>query len=167
MNSPVYSVGQNRRSRQRTTNFANTIESVNLQTDPNKRIKPITSLLWNAFMANMAHPLQGLTKFGLLAIPVLVLNLQPAAAQAPPSDPATQSRPAVAARGGNEASKFSASRHPLDPLQPAEIELAVAAIRKERSLSDSVRFVTVTLKEPSKEVGRQASPAAARPARRS
>lgn len=42
-------------------------------------------------------------------------------------------------------------RHPLDPLDPEEIQQAVATVRKERSLPASVRFVTVTLKEPAKD----------------
>ena len=109
-------------------------------------------------MANMAHPLQIVTQCGLLVVPLLAFNLQPAKAQAPPNDPATQTRPADIARGRTEQSSISVTRHPLDPLQPAEIQLAVAAIRKERQFSDTVRFVTVSLKEPSKEAGRQTSP---------
>jgi primary-amine oxidase len=108
-------------------------------------------------MANLAHPLQILTQCGLLAVPLLALNLK-AAAQAPPSDQATQTRAADLARGRTEQTSISVTRHPLDPLQPAEIQLAVAAIRKERQFSETVRFVTVSLKEPSKEVGRRTSP---------
>lgn len=44
------------------------------------------------------------------------------------------------------------SRHPLDPLSAEEIEAASSLLRRERHLDDSVRFVFVTLKEPSKEV---------------
>jgi primary-amine oxidase len=109
-------------------------------------------------MANLAHPLQILTQFGLLAIPFLAFYHPPAAAQAPPSDPATQARAAEPARARTEPSSISVTRHPLDPLQPAEIQLAVAAIRKERQFTDTVRFVSVSLKEPSKETGRQTSP---------
>jgi primary-amine oxidase len=108
-------------------------------------------------MANLAHPLQILTQCGLLAVPLLAFNLK-AAAQAPPSDQATQTRAADLARGRTEQTSISVTRHPLDPLQPAEIQLAVAAIRKERQFSETVRFVTVSLKEPSKEVGRRISP---------
>ena len=108
-------------------------------------------------MANLAHPLQILTQCGLLAVPLLAFNLK-AAAQAPPSDQATQTRAADLARGRTEQTSISVTRHPLDPLQPAEIQLAVAAIRKERQFSETVRFVTVSLKEPSKEVGRRTSP---------
>src|SRR5690349_8683469 len=41
--------------------------------------------------------------------------------------------------------------HPLEPLTPAEITAAVALVRAIRPLSPLVRFVTVTLKEPSKQ----------------
>src|SRR5262249_32813308 len=44
----------------------------------------------------------------------------------------------------------AAPRHPLDPLEPDEIRLAVETLRKERRLSETVRFVTVTLNEPAK-----------------
>jgi primary-amine oxidase len=108
-------------------------------------------------MANLAHPLQILTQCGLLAVPLLAFNLK-AAAQAPPSDQATQTRAADLARGRTAQTSISVTRHPLDPLQPDEIQLAVAAIRKERQFSETVRFVTVSLKEPSKEVGRRTSP---------
>ena len=78
----------------------------------------------------------------------------PASAQQGPSPAAAApGRPQDSPRGtGSGTPDLSASRHPLDPLEPAEIAAAVAAIRKERQLADSVRFVTVTLKEPSKEV---------------
>ena len=66
-------------------------------------------------------------------------------------------QPSISSRGTDSA-PGRAARHPLDPLQPDEIQLAVTAVRKERQLSDSVRFVTVTLNEPSKEVVRHAVP---------
>ncbi|HJT32075.1 MAG TPA: primary-amine oxidase [Pirellulales bacterium] len=40
--------------------------------------------------------------------------------------------------------------HPLDPLTAGEIERAVAALRQQKSLSESWRFVSVTLAEPSR-----------------
>jgi primary-amine oxidase len=43
-------------------------------------------------------------------------------------------------------------RHPLDPLGPDEIQIAVDTIKKERRLADTVRFVTVALNEPAKEL---------------
>jgi primary-amine oxidase len=45
----------------------------------------------------------------------------------------------------------STIRHPLDPLEPDEIRLAVATLREKQSLSGAVRFVTVTLNEPPKD----------------
>ena len=42
--------------------------------------------------------------------------------------------------------------HPLDPLTPAEIETAVAIVRRERALGDDVLFVSVALHEPPKDL---------------
>jgi len=42
--------------------------------------------------------------------------------------------------------------HPLDPLTPAEIETAVAIVRRERALGEDVLFVSVALHEPPKDV---------------
>jgi primary-amine oxidase len=42
--------------------------------------------------------------------------------------------------------------HPLEPLTPEEVQLAVAIVRAERHLSQQFRFPTVTLNEPPKEV---------------
>jgi primary-amine oxidase len=52
------------------------------------------------------------------------------------------------------ASVVKTARHPLDPLEPDEIDLAVKTVRRHRPISESVRFVTVTLKEPPKQVVR-------------
>ncbi len=41
--------------------------------------------------------------------------------------------------------------HPLEPLMPEEMTAAVEIVRKQKSLSSDVRFVTVTLREPAKE----------------
>src|SRR4051794_26231932 len=43
------------------------------------------------------------------------------------------------------------ARHPLDPLDSDEISIATNTVRKVRELGDSFRFVSVALKEPSKE----------------
>src|SRR5690348_4860684 len=87
---------------------------------------------------------------------VLFLAFQSlASAQAPPSEPAGRSQPLEALRRAVAGSINSASRHSLDPLEPAEIEFAVASVRGLRRLADSVRFVTVCLNEPSKAVVRQ------------
>jgi primary-amine oxidase len=78
----------------------------------------------------------------MLAASALVLMLPATtSAQRAPSQSATTGTPEI-----------SASRHPLDPLDPTEIERAVATIRNERHPGDDVRFVSVSLKEPSKEV---------------
>lgn len=42
--------------------------------------------------------------------------------------------------------------HPLEPLSAAEIAAAAETLRRERSLGDDVRFVSVVLHEPPKEV---------------
>ena len=78
-----------------------------------------------------------------------------AVAQAPSSVPADRSQSQDASRKYASASIGSAFRHPLDPLEPAEIEFAVTSIRKRRQLADTVRFVTICLNEPSKAVVRQ------------
>src|SRR6266568_714984 len=41
--------------------------------------------------------------------------------------------------------------HPLEPLTPEEIQLASAIVLEEQSLSERVRFVSVTLYEPPKQ----------------
>ncbi|RYL92506.1 primary-amine oxidase [Sporolactobacillus sp. THM7-4] len=48
--------------------------------------------------------------------------------------------------------KSTEINHPLEPLNEVEIELAVAVVKKEKNLNDQVRFVSVTLKEPSKDI---------------
>ncbi|MEL6553791.1 MAG: primary-amine oxidase [Cyanobacteria bacterium J06621_11] len=42
--------------------------------------------------------------------------------------------------------------HPLEPLTPDEIATAVAIVREQRSLSETVRFASVSLQEPNKEI---------------
>ncbi|MHC5540296.1 primary-amine oxidase, partial [Singulisphaera rosea] len=44
------------------------------------------------------------------------------------------------------------SRNPLDPLEADEVRAAVATLRKERQLTDTFRFVIVTLNEPAKDL---------------
>jgi primary-amine oxidase len=41
-------------------------------------------------------------------------------------------------------------RHPLDPLEPEEIRLAVGILKNARQLPDSYRFVSIALNEPAK-----------------
>jgi primary-amine oxidase len=90
-----------------------------------------------------------LAHFVVLSTLALTVVPELAAQEAPPATaPATATAPAPAR---NRITEDSPSRHPLDPLEPAEIERAVAIVRKNRSLPDTVRFVTVRLREPSKE----------------
>jgi primary-amine oxidase len=62
-------------------------------------------------------------------------------AQAPPA--LAQEKPAVEVVAAG-------ARHPLDPLEPEEIRLAVAILRDVRTLASSCKFVSVALNEPSK-----------------
>jgi primary-amine oxidase len=106
-------------------------------------------------MVNDSRLRKSIAYFEILAASALVLVLSPLASaqQAPPAEAAVSSRPQSLSRSAATATPdISASRHPLDPLESAEVELAVATIRKERQPGDSVRFVSVSLKEPSKEV---------------
>lgn len=50
------------------------------------------------------------------------------------------------------ASTLPAAAHPLEPLTAEEILAAIAIVKAERSLSERVRFITVTLQEPLKSV---------------
>ena len=95
-------------------------------------------------MANDSHLRKRMTRLQILAASVLVLML---AVEGPPGAAQAPARSATAT-----IPDTSAWRHPLDPLEPAEIEQAVATIRKERRPGEGVRFVSVSLKEPSKEV---------------
>jgi len=82
---------------------------------------------------------------------LILLALQaPADAQAIPEAGATAARPATA----------TTTRHPLDPLESAEVERTVATIRKDLHPSDSVRFVSVSLQEPPKEAVLRSTPTA-------
>jgi primary-amine oxidase len=68
-------------------------------------------------------------------------------AQEPPSP-----KPAASPATRVHDSAAVPAQHPLDPLNPDEIRLAVATLRKLHKLADSVRFVTVTLHEPEKSL---------------
>ena len=52
--------------------------------------------------------------------------------------------------GGLGLTQKTALHHPLEPLTAEELGAAVALVREKRQLSDKVRFVSVTLHEPSK-----------------
>ena len=101
-------------------------------------------------MIGVSHVCRRAVRFGALAVAAFVLASPPAARSQVP-DPAGRDR-------SSEAPRDAATRHPLDPLEPAEIERAVAAVRKEGRLAEGIRFVSVSLKEPTKEVARRARP---------
>ena len=65
-----------------------------------------------------------------------------------------QDTPMVDTQHGSKSGLTSLSTicHPLEPLTAEELAAAVALVRKERQLNERVRFVLVTLHEPSKEV---------------
>ena len=49
-----------------------------------------------------------------------------------------------------QADRATARAHPLDPLSPAEIELATSLIRVDARAPAALRFVSVGLREPEK-----------------
>ena len=51
-----------------------------------------------------------------------------------------------------DASLSASPRHPLDPLDAAELEEAVRILAIERQLGDSVRIVSINLMEPPKNL---------------
>jgi primary-amine oxidase len=105
---------------------------------------------WSLAMGFYRSILGEMTRSGVLAVSVVVIAMPSAIAQAPPvSSPAPGRSPNAAA---SPTATAAVARNPLDPLEPAEIQVAVETVRKERRLPDSVRFVTVTLNEPSKEI---------------
>ncbi|MDR3617908.1 MAG: primary-amine oxidase [Paludisphaera borealis] len=103
--------------------------------------------------------LQSFTRLvGPPAAAILLSIPTPLVAQAIPAPDATAARPS------RPATPKDFARHPLDPLGPAEIERTVATLRNALRLSDSVRFVSIGLKEPPKEAVRQSPPAGTREA---
>jgi len=52
----------------------------------------------------------------------------------------------------SHATQSTSVQHPLEPLTAEEIATAVSIVRSQRQLGESVRFVTVVLKEPPKHV---------------
>jgi primary-amine oxidase len=108
-------------------------------------------------MVDVSNLRRSVARSGALAVSLVALSLRAAAGSQVP-DPDGRGRPSEAPRGTSRASDIPATRHPLDPLGPDEIGRAVAAVRKERRLAGDVRFVAVSLKEPSKEVVRRWRP---------
>src|SRR6266480_8155169 len=54
--------------------------------------------------------------------------------------------------GGLGLTQKTVLHHPLEPLTAEELGAAVALVREKRRLSDQVRFVSVTLHEPPKNI---------------
>jgi primary-amine oxidase len=108
-------------------------------------------------MVDQSRSPEATARFTGVVVSVLFLALQPAA-RAQVLAPAGRDRPSEAPRAVANASGNTETRHPLDPLEPAEIERAVSVVRKEERLPDSIRFVTVSLKDPSKDVVRKWKP---------
>jgi primary-amine oxidase len=103
-------------------------------------------------MTRVPYALRGPARFGCLAVSAIVFALQPPPSRAQVPDTAQHGPPAESLRATESL------RHVLDPLEPAEIESAVEAVRKGRQVAESVRFVRVSLKEPSKEAVRRSKP---------
>jgi primary-amine oxidase len=115
-------------------------------------------------MAQKRH-LETLTLFVILALLAFAAGLPPVRAQAlsdprapvdvrrkPTTVPNVAPAHPVDIRRQPISLGQSAARYLLDPLEPEEIRGAVAALRRERRLAESVRFVTVTLNEPPKDI---------------
>jgi len=59
--------------------------------------------------------------------------------------------PVVTRQDAGDSGQRTPVRHPLDPLDAAEIRLAVEILRRERPVTPEARFVSVTLHEPPKD----------------
>jgi primary-amine oxidase len=59
--------------------------------------------------------------------------------------------PVVTRQDAGDSGQRTPVRHPLDPLDAAEIRLAVELLRRERPVTPEARFVSVTLHEPPKD----------------
>jgi primary-amine oxidase len=104
-------------------------------------------------MLDAPHVSRNVARFGALTVWGIALALPPATLSQV-ADPTGSNL----APGAAKAAREPVTRHPLDPLEPAELELAVATVRKQQRLSDNVRFVSVSLKEPGKDVVRRWRP---------
>ena len=89
---------------------------------------------------------------GLVAIVAFVSPVWPAAQTGHAQDSPLSKPPATPGAVGDQKMSHGVDRHPLDPLDPEEIRLAVATLRESHKLPESYRFVTVTLDEPAKSL---------------
>ena len=87
---------------------------------------------------------------GLVAIVAFVSLVWGAAQTGQAQDSPLPKPPAAPEAVGAQKMSHGVDRHPLDPLDPEEIRLAVATLRESHQLPESYRFVTVTLDEPAK-----------------
>src|SRR6516225_6209841 len=107
----------------------------------------------SGYMANVAAGLRiraDRHRSTALTLCLLAAQLPPAIAQAPGQTAPSPAPIEERAPSRADHATGTKARHPLDPLEPDEIRTAVATIKGERRLSESVRFVTVTLNEPDK-----------------
>ncbi len=88
----------------------------------------------------------------ILALAAIDPARSASAAQATPPDQVGGHRSVDPGRDDTTRKPAIAARHPLDPLDPDEIRDAVASVRKRPGFSETVRFVTVTLNEPPKQL---------------
>ncbi|WP_165230952.1 primary-amine oxidase [Aquisphaera insulae] len=84
----------------------------------------------------------------------VALEVPVASAQAP-----SASAEPTTGKDGSKKSIEASPRHPLDPLSPDEIRAAVARLRKDKDLPESIRFVSIMLAEPAKSAVLEATPA--------
>ena len=103
-------------------------------------------------MNNFSRLRPGLIGFGTLLLLGTILAVRSTGFPQIP-DP---NRPAETPKKPARPATDMPSRHPLDPLEPAEIERAAATVRRERRLGETVRFVSIGLNEPSKQVVKNA-----------
>ncbi len=92
-------------------------------------------------MSSLTPRVREIVAVGAMAIVVWLIGAAATNAQSKP----------VAADASASSVETSRTQHPLDPLSGEEIRSAVATVRKERKLPPSMRFVTVTVKEPPKD----------------
>src|SRR5437762_782320 len=97
---------------------------------PGDSIGPTSKPSWRDDMFEVPHVRRRVARFGALVISGIILALPPAAQSQVPGQPGRSRAPEVPP-GAVKAPGHPGTRHPLDPLEPAEIELAVATVREE------------------------------------